>query len=154
MTYAGFWIRLFAGLLDMIFLLLPFVILSFFFGSGDFEFSKISNEGGYYSYFKAYSTSSNNFSDYLGYAISIAYVGYFLSSKRQATIGKSLMGIYVGNPDGSKLSPLKSIGRASAAILTSLTLGIGFLIVVFTKEKTALHDIICKTRVFYGKKNG
>ncbi len=29
----------------------------------------------------------------------------------------------------------------------------GLLIIAFTKEKTALHDIICGTRVFYGKKN-
>jgi uncharacterized RDD family membrane protein YckC len=59
----------------------------------------------------------------------------------------------VGNCDGSKISPIKSFCRAIASVLTSATLGIGFLLVIFTKEKTALHDIICKTRVFHGKKN-
>ena len=62
------------------------------------------------------------------------------------------MGIYVGNRDGSRLSWQKSLMRALASMLTSATLGLGFLLVIFTKEKTALHDIICNTRVFHGKK--
>jgi uncharacterized RDD family membrane protein YckC len=62
------------------------------------------------------------------------------------------MGIYVGNRDGSKLSAAKAIARALARYLSAATLGIGYLPIIFTTEKTALHDLICNTRVFHGKK--
>jgi uncharacterized RDD family membrane protein YckC len=77
---------------------------------------------------------------------------YFLSRTDQATLGKKIAGIYVGNVDGSKLTWQRALYRALASILTACTLGIGFLFVLFTKEKTALHDVICKTRVFYRNK--
>ena len=61
-----------------------------------------------------------------------------------------MLGIYVGNLDGSKLSKKRSLARSLMSIVTSSTLGIGFLPVLFTKERVSLHDLICKTRVFYG----
>jgi len=137
--YAGFWIRFFAGVLDIAFLIFPFAIIYFSFGFNDFGSME--------------EASHNSTLNFISYGISIIYLGYFLSSKKQATIGKRILGIYVGNPDGSKLSLQKSIWRALASILTSATLGIGFLLVIFTKEKTAMHDILCNTRVFCGKKN-
>ena len=147
--YAGFWVRFFAGLLDMAFLLPIFVILFFFFGIDDFQSIKIYSNLQNFSYFNA---SSHSRFDYITYAVSIAYVAYFLSSKKQATFGKRLMGIYVGNRDGSKLSATKAIARALAGLLSAATLGIGYLPIIFTAEKTALHDLICNTRVFHGKK--
>jgi uncharacterized RDD family membrane protein YckC len=47
---------------------------------------------------------------------------------------------------------MKALARALASLLTAATLGLGFLMVIFTKEKIALHDLICGTRVFHGKK--
>lgn len=134
--YAGFWVRVFAGLLDVAFLLPIFVILFFFFEIDDFQ---------------SISSKSRHF-DYITYAVSIAYAAYFLSSKKQATFGKRIMRIYVGNRDGSKLSAAKAIARAFAGLLSAATLGIGYLPIIFTAEKTALHDLICNTRVFHGKK--
>ena len=152
MAYAGFWVRFFAGLLDAVFLFVPFLILSFLLGTKNYQSVFFTSDNLRYSFFSA--SSSNQLLELIKYGLNIAYIGYFLSSKKQATIGKSLMGIYVGNCDGSGLNLKKSIMRALASILTCATFGIGFLLVIFTKEKTALHDIICKTRVFYGKKNG
>ncbi len=149
-NYAGFWIRIFAGILDIAFLIPPFVILAFCFGNNEFQSANIHNNSHQFSAFSA--STSGQFLDFLSYVLTIAYVGYFLTSKKQATIGKRLLGIYVGNCDGSKLTITKSFFRAIASLLTSATLGMGFLPVIFTKEKTALHDLICKTRVFYGKK--
>ncbi len=142
--YAGFWIRFCAGVLDIAFLIFPFAVISFSFGLAD-----INSIGDSLDSSSPHSSTLN----FISYGISIIYLGYFLSSKKQATIGKRILGIYVGNPDGSKLSLQKSIWRALASILTSATLGIGFLLVIFTKEKTAMHDILCNTRVFCGKKN-
>jgi uncharacterized RDD family membrane protein YckC len=148
--YAGFWVRVFAGLLDMAFLLPIFVVLFFFFGIDDFKSIKIHSELQSFSYFNA--SSHGRYFDYITYAVSITYVVYFLSNKKQATFGKRIMRIYVGNRDGSKLSITKAMVRSLAGLFSAATLGIGYLPIIFTAEKTALHDLICSTRVFYGKK--
>jgi uncharacterized RDD family membrane protein YckC len=148
--YAGFWVRLFAGLLDIVFLAPILFILVYFSGNHHLETIKISDHFHHYSYLGA--SSESKFIDLITYAVSIAYLGYFISSKKQATFGKRVMGIYVGNRDGSKLSGAKSFARAFASMITSATLGLGFFLVIFTKEKTALHDLLCNTRVFHGKK--
>ena len=149
--YAGFWVRFFAGFLDLIFLLPLLAILIYFFGVNEYEMIKIDDDFHSYSYLGA--SASNRFVDFISYGLSIAYLTYFVASKKQATLGKRILGIYVGNRDGSKLTWQKSLARAAASILTSLTLGLGFLMLIFTKEKTALHDILCNTRVFHGKKH-
>jgi uncharacterized RDD family membrane protein YckC len=151
-SYAGFWVRFFAGLLDIAFLIPLFLILIYFFGVNEYQLVKVDDQFHTYSYLGA--SLNNRFVDYISYTICICYLAYFLATKKQATLGKRIMGIYVGNPDGSRLSALKSVVRALASILTVFTFGLGFLLVVFTKEKTALHDIICNTRVFHGKKRG
>lgn len=149
--YAGFWVRLFAGLLDLVILLPVFLFSFFFFGVDNVELIKTSSDFGNQSYFSAF--GSGNYVELIFDFISILYVAFFVAGKKQATLGKRMMGIYVANPDGSKLSGKKSLARALASFLTAATLGLGFLLVVFTKEKTALHDLICNTRVFHGKKN-
>ncbi len=160
LRYAGFWIRLFAGFLDIIFLL-PLIaifiaILMHFTGYSLLTITHFDFGKDFYSYAATKSLnssfSSNGISDYLTYFIAILYSVYFVSSKSQATWGKRILGIYVGNKDGSRLTPLKSTLRCLATSITVSICGLGFIIVAFTKEKTALHDLICQTRVFYGKK--
>lgn len=153
--YAGFWVRLVAGFFDVVLLFPLFAILIFSFG---FSFDNLLavtefNQNNFQKFYFSQASSNGFMTDLTTYSLSIAYVVFFLSGKSQATIGKRLMGIYVGNVDGSKLSPIKAVCRALASILTSFTAGIGFVIVIFTKEKISLHDFICKTRVFHGKKS-
>jgi uncharacterized RDD family membrane protein YckC len=149
-NYAGFWVRLFAGLLDLIFISPIVFLLIYYFGISEYQSFRIS--GDLYNYKDLSISTQSKFADYISYVVSIIYLTYFISRKSQATLGKRVMGIYVGNPDGSKLIWQRSLARALASMVTSMTLGLGFLIVAFTKEKTALHDIICNTRVFHGKK--
>jgi len=148
--FASFRARFLAGLIDTAVLAPVFLLLIYFFGVSEYEMMKVDEE--FQSYVPLASEAQNRIIDYISYMISIAYLTYFLSQKGQATLGKKIAGIYVGNEDGSKLTWSKSLLRALASILTACTLGLGFLLVLFTKEKTALHDMICKTRVFYGKK--
>jgi uncharacterized RDD family membrane protein YckC len=148
--YAGFWVRIFASLLDSLFLMPLFFALIFLFGFDDFEAIKLSSQAGSYNYTKA--SGSDELANFLCWAFSIAYAIYFLTSKMQATLGKRVLGIYVGNRDGSKLSWKRALARFFASVVTGLTFGIGFFMLVFTKEKIALHDLICNTRVFHGKK--
>lgn len=69
------------------------------------------------------------------------------SSPWQATIGKRVMGLEVTDLDGNRLSFLRAFLRSLAKIISSIPLGIGFLIAAFTARKQALHDIIVKTLV-------
>lgn len=149
-SFAGFWVRLFAGFLDFVCMLPVVCVLIYFFGISDYQLIQLSNDSHNYQSF--FASAQGNTADLISYGVSIVYLTYFISKRSQATLGKRMMGVYVGNPDGSRLTFRKSLLRALASLLTSATLGLGFLIVAFTKEKTALHDLLCRTRVFYGKK--
>lgn len=80
----------------------------------------------------------------------IVFFSYFIlleSSAKQATVGKGLLGMKVINRDGERLSILNAAGRNIARILSGLIFAIGYLMVLFTKKRQALHDILAKTYV-------
>ena len=83
-------------------------------------------------------------------AIIVAWLYFALqeSGDKQATFGKSLMGIMVTDVDGFPIS----FGRASARFfskmfLSGLFFSIGYLIAFFTPKKQSLHDMIAGTIV-------
>ena len=128
--YAGFLIRLGATILDTIFLS-PIALIFYYFGDAK-EALSLGNLA--------------------GYLVSLAYVAYFLGSNYQATLGKRLLGIYVARSNNEKLTKARAMARAGASLLSFAILGLGFITIIFTKEKVALHDFLCDSRVFYGKK--
>lgn len=69
------------------------------------------------------------------------------SSERQATLGKSVMGIYVTDLNGQRISFLRATGRYFAKILSALILMIGYIMAAFTERKQALHDMLASTLV-------
>jgi len=85
---------------------------------------------------------------FLGVAIHLAYEVFFLST-RGATPGKMALGLKVIRADGGPISPGLAAGRYFAMWLSYLTLCIGFIIAAFDREKRALHDHICQTRVIH-----
>jgi uncharacterized RDD family membrane protein YckC len=64
-----------------------------------------------------------------------------------ATLGKMAAKVQVVTEDGARLGYGRSTGRHFAKILSSLILGIGYLMAIWDPEKRALHDRICGTRV-------
>jgi uncharacterized RDD family membrane protein YckC len=66
-----------------------------------------------------------------------------------ATIGKMACGIRVVMPDGQKVSYLRAFARFLAKQVSLFTLGIGYILAAFDKQKRGLHDLICNTRVVY-----
>lgn len=81
---------------------------------------------------------------------SVIFFLYFIlleSSTKQATIGKSFLGIKVVDFEGKRVSVLNSAGRNFARILSGMIFAIGYLMVLFTKKKQGLHDILAKTYV-------
>jgi uncharacterized RDD family membrane protein YckC len=75
------------------------------------------------------------------------YYAAFHASSRQATLGKMAVGIKVVRTDGTRISLARGVGRFFATILSTLIIGIGFLMAGFTERKQALHDMICDTLV-------
>jgi len=75
------------------------------------------------------------------------YFSLMESSDGQATIGKRILGIKVTGTGGNKISFLRATGRTFAKFLSVITLGIGFLMIAFTKKKQGLHDMISETIV-------
>jgi hypothetical protein len=69
------------------------------------------------------------------------------ASARQATLGKSLLGLKVTDSDGERLSVLRSLVREVAKYVSAIPMGLGFLLAAFTGRKQALHDMLVSTTV-------
>jgi uncharacterized RDD family membrane protein YckC len=69
------------------------------------------------------------------------------SSRWQATVGKRIMGLQVTDAHGGRLSFVHALMRMLAKIVSSIPLGLGFVVAAFTARKQALHDLIVRTLV-------
>jgi uncharacterized RDD family membrane protein YckC len=90
----------------------------------------------------------------LGYILSLGpiYVILFHASGWQATIGKRLLGIYVSDDAGNRITLSRSCGRWFAQFFVDLFGGwlISLFLVAFSGRKKALHDEIAGTLVLRG----
>lgn len=75
------------------------------------------------------------------------YYALMQSSSRQATLGQLALGLRVTDVEGRRISFARASGRHFARVLTSLTLGIGYIMVLFTARKQTLHDLVAGTLV-------
>jgi uncharacterized RDD family membrane protein YckC len=84
----------------------------------------------------------------VGMVLGGSYYTFFVG-KFGATPGKMAAKLLIVNPDGSKVSYAKALGRffSSEYVSGILTLCIGYLIMIWDPEKRTLHDRICSTRV-------
>jgi uncharacterized RDD family membrane protein YckC len=121
MIYAGFWKRAIALLIDFVILAIIGAIVNLILAEW----------------------LASTISVFLGWA----YFAGMESSARQATIGKSAMGIYVADLNGQRISFMRATGRYFAKILSALILFIGYIMAAFTARKQALHDILANTLV-------
>ncbi len=152
-THAGFWRRFAAYFLDT--LILNFVMnnVYWFFihqlemaiklrqtgsnygGRGMDSAYELANKWGYYAL--------------MPFGIMAAWV-YFAgmeSSPLQATVGKLACGIKVTGETGGRASFAQVTGRHFGKILSSLILGIGFIMAATSRTKQALHDSMAGTYV-------
>jgi uncharacterized RDD family membrane protein YckC len=65
------------------------------------------------------------------------------------TIGMAIFGVQVVTREGGPISPGQAALRTIGLALTLLTLGIGFLGIVFQRERRALDDFMAGTAVVY-----
>lgn len=75
------------------------------------------------------------------------YYSLFESSSWQATPGKRLLGLKVTDVNGVHINFKRASARFFGRLLSSAILGLGFLFVVWTKHKQALHDLLANTLV-------
>jgi uncharacterized RDD family membrane protein YckC len=85
-----------------------------------------------------------------GALIALLYCSFMESSKKQATFGKSIMGIKVITKNGEKLSFFRAMWRYISRIFSALILFIGYIMIPFTKKKQGLHDFMAGTLVIKG----
>jgi uncharacterized RDD family membrane protein YckC len=139
-SYAGFWKRFVAYIIDQIiisvlgiFIVIPFLaIIGISLWNRDFE-----PDAGYVIWMLgAYFTMIITVvvAEWLYYAL--------MESMKGATIGKMALSIVVTDLNGNRISFGRASGRYFAKIISGLTLGIGYIITGFTQKKQALHDII------------
>lgn len=125
--YAGFWARVAAYVVDvaiLVILTLAIAIGSAFAGDIGVLIGTIVN-----------------------FIINLLYWPVMESSARQATFGKSIVGIQVTDLNGNRVTFLRSLLRNLAKIISAIPLGIGYLLAAFTGRKQALHDMITKCLV-------
>ena len=142
MVYAGFWIRFGAKIIDAIIL----TVLGFVVSIPGYFITGAPQSGGQIS---MGFIAGNGLIALISVAVQIAYPVYLLG-KYSATLGKMACGLKVVRSDGDKISYARAFGRYFAEILSSIILGIGYIIAAFDEEKRALHDRICDTRVIKG----
>lgn len=81
-------------------------------------------------------------------SVIVPYFVFFESSRWQATIGKRILKIKVGDYDGKRISKGKAAFRLFGRWLSGQILLIGYLMAFFTEKNQALHDLLAKTLVF------
>jgi uncharacterized RDD family membrane protein YckC len=130
-NYAGFWKRFAALVIDAI--LISFIISILLYIRSLLTGGAAYNPGA--------------FSNITTMIISWLYFAFQESSDKQATPGKSIMGIKVTGLQGNRISFLNATGRHFGKILSSLIFMLGYIIAAFTPRKQALHDMLAGTLV-------
>ena len=82
-----------------------------------------------------------------GVAIAWLYFALLESSRRQANLGKRMMGVAVTDLDGERLSFRRASARHFAKFISIATFFLGFVLAAFTARKQALHDLLVRSLV-------
>ncbi len=80
-------------------------------------------------------------------AVFLLYFSIFESSWRQATPGKMLLGIFVTDEQGRRISFPRALGRTLGKFLSTACCFIGYIMALFSSRSQGLHDLIANTLV-------
>ena len=132
---AGFWVRVLAFIIDSVLLQIMFQVMKFTIGM---MVSNVDFESDPMMFLTALGMSS---------ALSFAYYIFFTGYCGQ-TPGKMALRIKVIHNDGGPVGYGQAFVReVIGKFLSSLILGIGYLMVAFRSDKRGLHDLVASTRV-------
>lgn len=130
MSYAGFWKRLAAFVIDFIITMIGSVIIGIALGismvaTGTDDPETLEGAG-----------------NLLGILVMWVYFSVMESSTKQGTLGKMALGIKVTDLDGNRISFGRASGRYFGKIISWLVIFLGFIMIAFTKKKQGLHDMM------------
>ena len=157
--YAGFWWRVLAWMIDSLILSFVTVLLDRLVGGSLFSSMGVpaAPNGSLFNiaYIPADTVQLSQlwhppvlaWSDLLGLLIPLVYYALLESSPWQATVGKRVCRLRVTRLDGRRITLPRAIGRYFAKFLSAFILGIGFLMVAWTRRKQGLHDLLADTLV-------
>lgn len=142
-SFAGFWVRLAAKLID-------FVVL--------YAFAALVERALVHLVFDGVAPA---FGDWAGMWRMLSYAApinlsfallytVFFMLKHEATPGKRILGLRVVKADGGRLTAGHVAGRFFAELLSRITFFAGYVMAAFDDEKRTLHDYLCDTRVVRG----
>ena len=136
-SYAGFWLRLAAYILDS--LLLGFT-------AGVAVFMPLMSRGAISADnpWEIYTGTTQQFFALRLLILMIQWVYFAVleSSPWQASLGKRLLGLKVTDLDGRRISFARASARYFCTLLSGFILMAGFIMIAFTQKKQALHDIL------------
>ncbi|GGY28321.1 RDD family protein [Paludibacterium paludis] len=136
----GFWIRTLAALLDLVFTLMLGLLLI-----GPLSLAADALLGG------ADPSEAERAGQWLGNALLLTILwlcsAAFESSSWQATPGKKILGLRVGDGSGRRLTLWRAIARQAGKCLSAAVLGLGFLAIAIDRDRRAMHDRLAGTRV-------
>ncbi len=144
-TYAGFWLRAVAYLMDTLLVSVVFGLAASFYPAA---FLKFPN---------ATTISLASLPQLTPLAIGLTifalwpYFAFFESSTWQATPGKRILKLYVTDINGRPLTFARATLRYFAKMISGLTFMVGYILAGFTEKKQALHDILASTLVMRRK---
>lgn len=145
MRYGGFWIRFVATIVDGFVLGIASIPLSIIqnrmivqrTGGPNPDLQEMADAFGVIAIFWVLSIL-------IGMTYYTLFVGRFA-----ATPGKMACRLKVVMSDGGRVTYARALARYFAAMLSSMTLLIGYIIAAFDDQKRTLHDHICDTRVVH-----
>ncbi len=133
MVYSGLFRRLFAFFIDCITLLCVYMVLGMLLSLNIFM-GLVSN------------LPMIGFWFYGGlFFVAWFYFAGMESSHLQATVGKNLLGMKVTDLKGNRISFWRASARYFGRILSRVLLMVGFITILFSERKQAIHDMISRT---------
>ncbi len=144
LEYAGFWVRLSAYLIDLAIVWIGLLFVRMVLGLMSIAGGNVLHTRLLFQY---------TLKDIILYVLQVLYF-ILLTCYTGTTPGKRLLNLRVVNADGSPgLGLVNVIYRETVGrFLCGLSVGIGYIMAGVDREKRGLHDMICDTRVVYGKK--
>ena len=150
-TYAGFWLRFVAWLIDVILLgIIAWIIIAPILAAigfaSNFSYSDFQNTEDVASLIAVVSAMIG-VSWAANEVLKVLYHSFMESSKYQGSVGKMALGLIVTDLQGQKLDFGKAVIRNLCKIISNLTCAIGYIMAGFTEKQQALHDVIAGTLV-------
>ena len=147
--FAGIWLRGIAAVLDT--LVMAFMLAAFGALAYGLKFYVYKDAKPTRTLYEGIRVSDNEFYIAIGLAavafLSVFFYKPYWTGKNGATLGKKWLKMKVIRSSGEAITPGRAMGRFFAEHLSLLFLAIGYLMIAFDKQKRALHDRICDTRV-------